>query len=270
MSDYLTRLAERALGVADLIQPLQASMFSPAEIRSGLPVPELQNAGQPPLKNAEQTAAGFNPERPAPMPLPARPQTKREVSSECYSGPAQPETVNEGPDGFVRADNDSNPEDGRENLGKERRTLSKNKPFQHLASPPRPAPTKLELETTTNPVRKEPTAFLEEQPVEDELPKVPRNRQKPVSIPAPMLLLKQEKFQPQVNAVFGIHASSEAYFGRSDKETCPPPAIQVTIGRVEIRGLMPAPPKPPEKAIAGIRPAMSLEEYVKKRKEGNF
>jgi len=45
------------------------------------------------------------------------------------------------------------------------------------------------------------------------------------------------------------------------------PVVRVTIGRIEVRGIMPSPPAP--RAIPGTRgPALTLEEYLRQRSEG--
>jgi hypothetical protein len=44
------------------------------------------------------------------------------------------------------------------------------------------------------------------------------------------------------------------------------PAIQVTIGRIEVRAVLPAAAPPPRPAVK--RPAASLEEYLRAREGG--
>lgn len=47
-----------------------------------------------------------------------------------------------------------------------------------------------------------------------------------------------------------------------------PPTIRVTIGRVEVRTVMPSASSPPRTAPARRGPAVSLDDYLKKRNEG--
>jgi hypothetical protein len=44
-----------------------------------------------------------------------------------------------------------------------------------------------------------------------------------------------------------------------------PPTIRVTIGRVDVRAVMPAPPVPVAKPVHP-RPGLSLDDYLKQRR----
>lgn len=48
----------------------------------------------------------------------------------------------------------------------------------------------------------------------------------------------------------------------------PPPNIRVTIGRVEVRAIMPPEPKAPPAKPSRPGPALSLDDYLKQRNEG--
>lgn len=48
----------------------------------------------------------------------------------------------------------------------------------------------------------------------------------------------------------------------------PAPMIRVTIGRVEVRAIMPAAPAPPRSTPARATPSLSLDEYLRLRTEG--
>ncbi len=48
----------------------------------------------------------------------------------------------------------------------------------------------------------------------------------------------------------------------------PVPTIRVTIGRVEVRAVMPPAPPPPARLPAATGLTLSLDDYLKQRKEG--
>ena len=54
-------------------------------------------------------------------------------------------------------------------------------------------------------------------------------------------------------------------YGTSRKAT-EPPSVQVTIGRVEVRATLEAPPKP--RSVTPPKPKVSLENYLRQGKEG--
>ncbi|HEX2739209.1 MAG TPA: hypothetical protein VHM69_02085 [Rubrobacter sp.] len=74
MSDFVTRLAERAMGTAPVVQPLIASMFAP-EPDGGLMEPEDETATVPEVQDLTPRAQ-TPPETPMPVPDEAAPQNE--------------------------------------------------------------------------------------------------------------------------------------------------------------------------------------------------
>lgn len=48
------------------------------------------------------------------------------------------------------------------------------------------------------------------------------------------------------------------------------PAVQVTIGRVEVRAVKPTVPTPPRQTTTQRKPALSLSDYLKQREGGRL
>jgi hypothetical protein len=62
-----------------------------------------------------------------------------------------------------------------------------------------------------------------------------------------------------------VPASRTAAIQPNDSHT-EPPVVRVTIGRIEVRAETPA--SSPRKTSAPARPTLSLDTYLKERKEG--
>ena len=69
MADFLTRLAERTLGVAQVVQPIIAPIFAPepAPTREALTVQHEERALEAPTQEADQSAVGTRDLKRAPL-----------------------------------------------------------------------------------------------------------------------------------------------------------------------------------------------------------
>jgi hypothetical protein len=77
----------------------------------------------------------------------------------------------------------------------------------------------------------------------------------------PSITSSPARLQPSVP---NVTLSSMPQNNRSEQQQ---PAIRITIGRVDVRAIMPAVP-PPAAAPVRPKPALSLESYLKQREEG--
>jgi hypothetical protein len=228
MSDYLTRLIERSLGLPPQIEPLVAPIHAPTGLvlsetvetpsaSESSPAAKIETSQQDALPGVAVNARAAEPAFSQRGSQPARPSS------------ALPESQTEFP--IEKKDDRLRPiESGPKVRSHQASSASRPEAVDiTIASPPAPVPPPSPLAT---PIVSQRTTQIVVQP---EL----ISHFKPAATPAVSLL------QP------------------SPKE---PPAINVTIGRVEVRAVMPrvavpkpAPPSPPK---------LSLEDYLKQRNGG--
>jgi len=212
MSDYLTSLAARALGVADVARP-RRSMFEPPQgapelVAASEPV-RTSSLGDAPAERSEDAGASTAPPSAA-VPEPAPQPSLRVEQPSALETPAKP----------LR----------REPLlaSARRRTL------------PATAVPVAAAEVTAEPATSAPNEVEVREPDRAEAaPSVPRRRTDPPFASRPLLAARPPR---------GTEAVS-------------PPTVRVTIGRVDVRAVVPEqPPEPKRKRRPA--PRMSLNEYL--------
>jgi hypothetical protein len=207
MSDFLGRLAERTLGVAEAIQPRIAPLYAAG--------------ASPPIEQTETTLRS-RPESTPPRVNPASPSSSPDA-------PSWPVVSDTPPDVEV-VSNDRPPDRTSET------------PAQQEEPTVQPVPTVRDVQPG---VRAE---------------RLPEDRRSP---PA---LLVPSRPRPEVTRVVEQHALD----GSSPLRADPAPAlptVRVTIGRIEVRAVYPA-PQTPRPTPAAPRPALTLEQYREQRRGG--
>jgi hypothetical protein len=244
MSDYLTRLIERSLGTAPQIEPLIAPLHAPSE--------QL-------LNERAATIATFGPAEPTKIETsdrdtapgdPAQGRTREAVASrsERQSFRDLPPLA-EGPARFP-IEKDDAPSESRPRV-----------PSRELSVPPRSEilePPSVPLSPPT--VAPGSTrAVVQPEIIEHSTPGAATEG--PLRLPQRQsrILVQPEiigrRKPPKSSAVSGAQPSPNE-----------PPAIHVTIGRVEVRAVMP--PSAPPKVASRSAPKLSLKDYLKQRNGG--
>jgi len=246
MADFLTRLAQRTLGLVPVVEPLIAPMFA-----QGLPMPPEHELVSPPGPLVEKDigvqpeapkrpAAPVN-ERPLPRATPAAPRIEAPETPEMGSSteivppppPSREITAkHEAPERPLRVTREVSPSEVAELPHPEEhppvKPVSAPQPRRGEWLPPEPI---VRLERVVVPPR-----------VRHRVAPPPVER----PLPTPPVLVRRP----------GVPEAA-----------APPPEIRVTIGRVEVRSVTaPAPSPPPSPARRSS--ALSLEEYLRQRNEG--
>jgi hypothetical protein len=243
MAHFLNRMAERALGVAPLAQPFVPAMFNPvfglvarqAPGDSG-PGPHAGAFEPPPADATPSAAANPTPTPSMPQPPPAftsttQPQTTPSSPPEPLFAAAWPLIRSAAPQASV-------PNESRDSQPEQIRT------HPSIPIPASTAPLLPDHEPRLETSR----GAAAESAVPPQLSHSPSSLSRPViSLPA----------SPVAAPRRGLAAELEP----------PSRIVRVTIGRVDVRAQFPAAPQPP--AVKSARPpALSLDEYLKQRREG--
>lgn len=247
MSDYLTRLVERSMGVAAQIEPLIAPLHSPSEQILLEPAGTVgpfgavasERSGASPRENTPDDGAKGGArddmlpraENPPPSAATAFQEAPVELAVGRSDEPADP--VRPRPQLLLRED-----------------------------SPP---PTPATMDPASLPVASSGISHASPRPtLRPEITERPR----PVTastqfVPSPRGK-RRDAVQPEI--IGPRKAAALSAEPREESSANRPPAIHVTIGRVEVRAVM-APAASP-KVAAPAAPKISLEEYLKQRNGG--
>jgi hypothetical protein len=236
MSDFLTRLAERQMSDAPGVAPRLPPRFAPAEPAppavEALPQPRPLVVASPVASLLEPAAVHpVEPRADSPAAVEQPPSTAERRAREI---PLPPDRAATSAEQAVVLTPDGRPASIDEPLVAERRTPPP--PSDHLPREPR-AERRDEMRATS-----------------DLVPPSPRH-----PIPEPTVLVRRPP------------AVMPATRRRSERvEPTPvsaePPVVTVTIGRVEVRAIVP--PPAPERPKADVRKALSLEDYLERRHRG--
>jgi hypothetical protein len=263
MSDYLDNLVARSLGLAEVVQPRPLSIFEPLQ-PTGLPAPDpnsLEEVGEPssnleplrvtssapdvklseaPPANLRETQSG------PPSQNPVQVTRRGESQSTSLLIPHQP--LMPAPvagDADMRADRSEYAAPAGQQTVDSQPAVSEHAPLRvvfHAATP----------------ADRQSTATQEATPL------IPAHGTAPSSrtlLVAPEITLRpndrQERGDPWSDGPEPIPAAQ--------RETAP--TIKITIGRVDVRAVMPERPAPRPAPVAR-NPALSLEEYLKERSGG--
>ena len=238
MSDYLTRLVERSLGVGEVVSPRLQSLFEPRDAVAG---PALVDE---PIEVREERLAPASEHAPRSDGEPAAPSPSAKESTT-----ASPRRRTEPPHDVV-VERESPAEPGspppavefavseREVLARAESPVPTLRP-QDDQSGERPSP---------EPPRRRTVVVRERQhPPQSEPAARERRRDRVPTGPDEVRLPSPPALQPP--PVPAQAAPTE------------PPVVRVTIGRVEVRAVLP--PAPPERATPRRAPRMTLDEYLR-------
>lgn len=255
MTDFLTRLAERSLGVGEVVQPRPASLFDPRgavdapTLVGDLEVVERRIAVRPSQTPAQRAAAPQPAEGPRaaaerlPAPPPGAVDAPGPVES---SGGSEPHSAQTAAAASAPPPPSVAPALAAEAAGDD-------------ARPPAPVPTTVVVQATRVELR-EPDGTP---------PERPRRRAHTAQVPPPSVPAR-----PPDGGERELAASSSPAALEPDWRNAPPapaqarapaaetPVVHVTIGRVDVRAVLPAPP--PERAAPRHRPRLTLDEYLRK------
>ena len=302
MADFITRLAERALGVAPVVRPVVPSMFAPepASHPTGLERDsEATTSPGDPDRPRAPSARETPPARDAPTGRPADAATSRQKdqSGDALSSatPGSPRETPESRPGPSHLSESGSSERGA-TTGKEDQRGPSRPPARHPQTSPEtlhraePGPTRRGLplgppsaedesgEAAFRPLRNlldlgqgetlppvpSPGAQASSDASQDTLAsKATPDRPEPPDAPPPVA--------PRM-----VRPHLDGYLERGPQEprvAAPEssgPAIRVTVGRIEVRAITPPPPMPPAQRTTPARPGpkLSLDDYLKQRSGG--
>ena len=254
MTDFLTRLAERTLGLAPIAQPLLPSRFATGHTPVGSYTFNNTMDEMPTEENIDvvETGSRFNT-----MPtLSAKiPQTGADLLVQARVTPLQ--------DVDERRQTGTTP---LQDAGEQKRTrvlpsVSLAAPSEYLSSHlPQTENTWLKPSKESSPADQEQLQLRVAPSVRrdfgNELPPTGQ-RSIPAEIRHQEISLAQGQPRP-------------ANLGQETAEHAPAPEVRVTIGRIDVRAMLPSAPGPSSTPPASgrLRPALSLDDYLKQQRGG--
>ncbi|HYW47839.1 MAG TPA: hypothetical protein VE959_33540 [Bryobacteraceae bacterium] len=235
MADFLTRVAQRALGVAPVVQPLIAPQFAPVSRSAAAPESAPSASWGEVVENVAEH------ESPAPRPAArATPVEAKDRERPRTELPAdRVATV------FKPAMRDAAPRD----TAPERAATDETGPEPGTRkSIEQPAVPRVELPAARRAAE-----------VRAEDPSAPR-----AAIAAETRLVKEPAAAPERQwrepALPGERRDRQELSGAAA-----PPPIRITIGRIDVRAILPPAEAAPRKGGANGRPALTLEKYTRQR-----
>jgi len=240
MSDFITRLAQRQLGEISTVEPRLPELFAP--VTAPEPVPLISEAttivaDEPRITTTRMHAAGKNPARVREPPILARREEEPEpVASGARASAARSTAAPTPPDALNRSVAEAAPPP--------RATANAREPRVEL-SVAAPSEIKQADSLSAQHQRRMPEGVL--------------------TRPAPQLLVeirspKPASAPPRLEAKMSNRVDVSA---RKDTASDAEPAVQVTIGRIEVTAVTQA--TPAKRAPAPRKPAMSLDDYLARR-----
>jgi len=275
MTDFLARLAEQTLGRAPVVHPLVAPRFGPGRPLGG---EALSDSSEEAEADGEGSHAfserGTLTDSPSPGPMPAL--VSKEGSSSVT--PTRPRT--ETPHRVVTDTEPSSDHVVESRSKKEDQGPMSSSSNNAISATRSNAQKRATLDSTS--ARRRRAGSDRREPIET-VPTENGIRSKKLETFAPITPLVRSKDLPAMKHSTGNSPSllkssvAEAHRQSSlhevgeklafSERSSPPPTIRVTIGRVEVRAIMPpAPPTRTKPARPG--PALSLEDYLKQRNRG--
>jgi hypothetical protein len=279
MADFITRLAERALGVAPVVQPLIPSMFAPEPISHSTGLEwdsetstSLGDLGWPRARSVQETL----PARDAPTERPADPaMAQQEDQSDDALSSGTPESRPRPSHLGESASSERGAMTGKEDQQGSPRTTAR-----HPQTSPEIRPATLHR-TEPGPKRRglplgPPSAEDESdeavfRPLGTLLDRGQGETLPPVPSPGAQASLDASEDAPPPVAPRMIRPQLDGYLERGPQEPrvapaeSSAPAIRVTIGRIEVRAITSPPPMPPAQRTMPTRPGpeLSLDDYLK-------
>jgi hypothetical protein len=238
MSNYLTRLIERSVGVPPQIEPLIAPLYAPSEQILSERTETIPTFGSA-LAKTESSERETKPGNPG------KSRTEAAFSRGKRQGFGESPPFPEAPARFPLG------------KGDELSESQPRAPFHELSASPRSEI----LETTSIPLSPAMVSEGSTDIVAD-----PRNAElsRPAEATEGSLHLSASQNRISVQPeIIGRRKPSPSSVPLPQPSLNEPPAIHVTIGRVEVRAVMS--PSAPPKAPSRVAPRPSLEEYLKQR-----
>ncbi len=301
MADFITRLAERALGVAPVVQPVMPSMFAPEPISHSPGLERDSEATTSPgdLDRPRTPLAQETPPAPdAPTGRPAAMAQQEDQSGVALSSamPGSPRGTPESRPGPSHLSESGSSERGAM-TGKEDQRGSSQTTARHPQTSPEtrpetlhraePGPTRHRALSTSQRVLPEnsplglPSAEDESgeavfRPLRTLLDGGQGETLPPVPSPGAQASLDASEDTPPPIAPRMVRPQLDGYLERGPQEPrvaapeSSAPAIRVTIGRIEVRAITP-PPMPPAQRTTPARPGpeLSLDDYLKQHNGGH-
>lgn len=287
MADFITRLAERALGVAPVVQPVMPSIFAPEPITHSTSLEwDSETTTSPGDLDWPRTPAAWvtPPTLDAPT---GRPEDAAMVQQEDRSGDAlssaTPGSPRETPESRYRPPHLGEPDSSERGTmtGKEDQRDSSRTTARHPQTPPEtrsealhraePGPTRRGLPLGP-PSAEEESGEAVFRPLRTLLERGQRETLPPVPSPGAQASLDTGEDAPPPVAPRIVRPQLDGYLERGPQEPrvaapeSSEPAIRVTIGRIEVRAITLPPPVPP--APARPVPELSLDDYLKQHNGG--
>ncbi len=298
MADFITRLAERALGVAPVVQPVMPSMFAPEPTSHSTGLERDNEATTSPGDLDQPRAPSAQETPPAQDALTGRPADAM-AQQEDQSGvalssatPGSPRVTPESRLGSSHLSESGSSERGAM-TGKEDQRGSVRTTARHPQTPPEtlhraePGPTRRGALSTSQRVLPEnlplglPSAEDESgeavfRPLRTLLDRGQGETLPPVPSPGAQASLDASEDTPPPIAPRMVRPQLDGYLERGPQEPrvaapeSSAPAIRVTIGRIEVRAITP-PPMPPAQRTTPARPGpeLSLDDYLKQHNGGH-
>lgn len=264
MANFLSRLAARATGVANVARPIVPALFSP---ESGLEEsrPPAEPAAEKLAKATESRFSSFAGPEPT-LPKPEDASTGVAPESRAEEHPLYKER---------RVHHESLQSDEPRPLRREEAISS---PAANPVPPVHPAEDKKYVPGQVLPAL--PPEVLPALAPAEVFPVLAQaqnqlSRSEPVNVTAPIVAETQPARREQPSAVFSsgptVPANRRTLSPRSDHRAIPtqqPPVVRVTIGRIDVRAQFSSPAQQVSATRHQRQPALSLEEYIKQRREG--
>jgi hypothetical protein len=289
MADFITRLAERALGVAPVVKPVMPSMFSPEPIshstgleRDSEATTSPDEPDQPQAPSAQETP----PTSDAPTGRPAAMAQQEDQSGDALSSatPGPPRGTPESRPGPSHLGESGSSERGAM-TGREDQQGSPRTTARHPQTPPETRPEKLhraEPGPTQRNLPLGPRSAEDEsgeavfRPLRTLLDRGQGETLPPVSSPGTQGSLDASEDSPTPLVPRMVRPQLDGYLERGPREShvaapeSSEPAIRVTIGRIEVRAITPPPPRPRAQRTMPARPGpeLSLDDYLKQHNGG--
>jgi hypothetical protein len=291
MADFITRLAERALGVAPVVQPVVPSMFAPGPIshRTGIEWDSEATTSPGDLDRPRAPSIQETPparDAPTGRPADAAMAQQDDQSSDALSSatPGSPRGTPESRPGPSHPSESGSSERGAV-TGKEDQRGSSRTTARHPQTPPETRPETLHR-AEPGPTRRglplgPPSAEDESDeavfpPLGTLLDRGQGETLPPRPSPGAQASLDASEDAPPPVAPRMVRPQLDGYLERGPLEPrvaapeSSAPAIRVTIGRIEVRAITPPPPRPPAQRSTPARPGpeLSLDDYLKQHNGG--
>lgn len=274
MADFITRLAERALGVAPVVQPVMPSMFAPEPISHSPALERDSEATTSPgdLDRPRTPLAQETPPAPdAPTGRPAAMAQQEDQSGVALSSamPGSPRGTPESRPGPSHLSESGSSERGAM-TGKEDQRGSSQTAASHPQTSPETRPETLHRAEPEPPSAEDESGEAVFRPLRTLLDRGQGETLPPVPSPGAQASLDASEDAPPPVTPRMVRPQFDGYLERGLQEPrvatpeSSEPAIRVTIGRIEVRAITP-PPMPPAQRTTPARPGpeLSLDDYLK-------